>query len=71
MKTLLTLILTFATLAASFAADAQNRANFVVIMGEAQGMRFGNFYAALPRCTPARAAFFTGRSPAGLHMKLG
>jgi arylsulfatase A-like enzyme len=34
----------------------------------ASGMRFANFYAASPRCTPTRAAFFTGRSPAALHM---
>ena len=34
----------------------------------AGGMRFANFYAASPRCTPTRAAFFTGRSPATLHM---
>lgn len=32
------------------------------------GMRFANFYAASPRCTPSRAAIFTGRSPAQLHM---
>ena len=79
---------------------ADQRPNFVVIMGEAQGwascsvqlddtvpaskselahtpnlerlaaggMRFANFYAASPRCTPTRAALFTGRSPAALHM---
>jgi arylsulfatase A-like enzyme len=34
----------------------------------AEGMRFANFYAASPRCTPTRAALFTGRSPAALHM---
>ena len=34
----------------------------------AGGLRFANFYAASPRCTPTRAAFFTGRSPAALHM---
>ncbi len=34
----------------------------------ASGMRFANFYAASPRCTPSRAALFTGRSPAALHM---
>ena len=34
----------------------------------AGGMRFANFYAASPRCTPTRAAFFTGKSPAALHM---
>lgn len=33
-----------------------------------EGMRFTNFYAPSPRCTPSRAAFFTGRSPAALHM---
>ena len=32
------------------------------------GMRFANFYAPSPRCTPSRAAFFTGKSPAQLHM---
>ncbi|NDB78132.1 MAG: sulfatase, partial [Verrucomicrobia bacterium] len=34
----------------------------------AAGMRFANGYAASPRCTPSRAALFTGRSPAALHM---
>ena len=34
----------------------------------ADGMRFANFYASSPRCTPTRAAFFTGKSPAALHM---
>lgn len=34
----------------------------------AAGMRFANGYAASPRCTPSRAAVFTGRSPAALHM---
>ncbi len=32
------------------------------------GMRFADFYAASPRCTPSRAAIFTGKSPAQLHM---
>ena len=32
------------------------------------GMRFANFYAPSPRCTPSRAAIFTGESPAQLHM---
>ena len=32
------------------------------------GMRFSDFYAASPRCTPTRAALVTGRSPAQLHM---
>jgi arylsulfatase A len=32
------------------------------------GARFANFYAASPRCMPTRAALFTGRSPAALHM---
>jgi arylsulfatase A-like enzyme len=32
------------------------------------GMRFSAGYAASPRCTPSRAALFTGRSPAVLHM---
>jgi len=34
----------------------------------AGGMRFADFYAASPRCTPTRAALFTGRSPAALRM---
>lgn len=34
----------------------------------AQGVRFSSFYANAPRCTPARASFFTGISPAKLHM---
>lgn len=34
----------------------------------AEGMRFTQFYAPSPRCTPSRAAFFTGRSPAALQM---
>lgn len=33
-----------------------------------EGMRFTQFYAPSPRCTPSRAAFFSGRSPAALHM---
>ena len=33
-----------------------------------EGMRFSNFYAASARCTPSRAAIFTGKSPAQLHM---
>ena len=32
------------------------------------GMRFANFYAPSPRCTPSRAAYFTGKSPAKLGM---
>lgn len=32
------------------------------------GMRFANFYAASPRCTPSRAAILTGKNPAALHM---
>jgi len=32
------------------------------------GIRFSDFYASSPRCTPTRAALFTGRSPAALHM---
>ena len=33
-----------------------------------EGMRFAYGYAASPRCTPSRAALFTGKSPAALHM---
>ena len=33
-----------------------------------EGMRFANFYAASARCSPSRAAIFTGKSPAQLHM---
>lgn len=33
-----------------------------------EGMRFAYGYAASPRCTPSRAALFTGRSPAALRM---
>jgi len=33
-----------------------------------EGMRFAQGYAASPRCTPSRAALFTGKSPAELHM---
>ncbi|MFO1054974.1 MAG: sulfatase-like hydrolase/transferase [Planctomycetota bacterium] len=32
------------------------------------GMRFARFYADSPRCTPSRAALFTGQSPARLHI---
>ncbi|UCE50141.1 MAG: sulfatase [Phycisphaerales bacterium] len=32
------------------------------------GIRFSDFYAPSPRCTPSRASFFTGKSPAKLHM---
>ncbi|MFO0829429.1 MAG: sulfatase-like hydrolase/transferase [Phycisphaerales bacterium] len=34
----------------------------------ADGMRFSAFYASCPRCTPSRASFLTGISPAKLHM---
>ncbi|MCX6926142.1 MAG: sulfatase-like hydrolase/transferase [Verrucomicrobia bacterium] len=34
----------------------------------AGGMRFANFYAPSPRCTPSRASILTGKSPARLHM---
>ena len=33
-----------------------------------EGVRFADFYASSPRCTPTRAALMTGRSPAALHM---
>ena len=32
------------------------------------GMRFANFYAPSPRCTPSRAAILTGKNPARLKM---
>ncbi len=32
------------------------------------GMRFANYYAPSPRCTPTRASLLTGQSPARLHM---
>jgi arylsulfatase A-like enzyme len=32
------------------------------------GMRFSNFYAPSPRCTPSRASYLTGKSPTKLHM---
>jgi len=82
------------------ALSAEERPNFVVILGEGagwnstsvpmddtvpgsksallqtpslarlanEGVRFTNFYAASARCTPSRAAIFTGKSPAQLHM---
>ncbi len=34
----------------------------------AEGIRFSDFYASCPRCTPSRASFVTGISPAKLHM---
>lgn len=34
----------------------------------ADGMRFSDFYAIAPRCTPSRASFVTGISPAKLRM---
>jgi len=34
----------------------------------AEGMRFAYGYALSPRCTPSRAALFTGIGPAALHM---
>lgn len=34
----------------------------------ADGMRFSEFYVSAPRCTPSRAAFFTGIGAAKLHM---
>lgn len=33
-----------------------------------EGLRLANFYAPSPRCAPSRATFFTGKSPARLHM---
>ena len=33
-----------------------------------EGMRFAYGYALSPRCTPSRAALFTGKNPAALHM---
>lgn len=34
----------------------------------AEGMTFADFYAPSPRCMPSRASFFSGQSPAQLHM---
>lgn len=34
----------------------------------AEGMRFSDFYVTAPRCTPARASFFTGIGAAKLRM---
>ncbi len=34
----------------------------------ADGARFSDFYVSAPRCTPARASFFTGIGAAKLHM---
>lgn len=34
----------------------------------ADGMTFSDFYAPSPRCMPSRASYFTGKSPAQLHM---
>lgn len=34
----------------------------------ADGMRFSDFYTSCPRCTPSRASWVTGISPAKLHM---
>jgi arylsulfatase A len=34
------------------------------------GIRFSNYYAPSPRCTPSRATYFTGISPARLHMTM-
>jgi arylsulfatase A len=34
----------------------------------ANGMRFANFYAPSPRCTPSRASLLTGKSPAQIRM---
>lgn len=33
-----------------------------------EGIRFSNYYAPSPRCTPSRATYFTGLSPARLRM---
>jgi len=33
-----------------------------------EGMRFSRFYAPSPRCTPSRAAYLTGKSPAQLRI---
>jgi arylsulfatase A-like enzyme len=34
----------------------------------AEGMTFADFYAPSPRCMPSRASYFSGKSPAQLHM---
>ena len=33
-----------------------------------EGMRFSDFYVTAPRCTPSRASWVTGISPAKMHM---
>jgi len=33
-----------------------------------EGVRFSNYYAAGPRCTPSRVALYTGKNPAQLHL---
>ncbi len=33
-----------------------------------EGMRFSDFYVTAPRCTPSRASFVTGISPAKMHI---
>ncbi len=59
----------------SFAMDdrmANSRSDFYQTPNLAKlaqrGMRFSNAYAASPRCTPSRAALFTGINPAQLGM---
>jgi arylsulfatase A-like enzyme len=47
-------------------SDLLQTPNLARLAGE--GLRFACFYAASPRCTPSRAAIFTGKSPAQLHM---
>ena len=52
--------------------DPRSRSDFFhtpnLAMVAEQGMRFSRFYAPSPRCTPSRATYFTGISPAALHM---
>ena len=47
-------------------SDFHQTPHIATLAGE--GMRFSRAYAPSAMCTPSRAAFLTGRSPAALHM---